>query len=184
MADSIFDYNQNVNKARAASLGVTLLTGEAAFLEAEKKPLRRDLGETTFNVGDRIEIPSEINDQFMAMPITVIKGQPVNTVVRCLCKVTDAAGVVHAKELFIGTIRKSVMNVETKLAVSAKGTAHDLIAKCVMESEAWKLLLGKTLIVKDSVTVPIMRRSFTQGTPDRPSNTAILTIDVEETPAA
>lgn len=180
MADSIFDYSQGVNKARAAALGVTLLTGEAAFLEAEKKPLRRDLGEATFNVGDRIEIPSEINDQFQAMPIT--KGQA--SVVRCLCKVTDASGNVNTKELFIGTIRKSVMSTETKQPISAKGTAHDLIAKCVMESEAWKLLLGKTLVVKDSITVPIMRRSFVQGTPDRPSNTAILTIDIEEKPAA
>lgn len=171
--DNLFAFAQNYAEARAKSLGGNIVKGSAAF-EGEDTPVRRDLSETQFNAGDKIEIPANASsEQWIRTPLT--RGQ--DPVTRALCKVTASDGSVSVKELFMGTLMKSVQNRETKQNVSVTGTITDYTRNCITKKEVWEKLFGKTLEVVSVQMVPIIRRGF-NGQPDRATETSVLKINV------
>ena len=173
--DNLFAFASQYAEARANALGGNIVKGSAAF-EGEDTPVRRDLSETQFNVGDKIEIPANAaSEQWIRTPLT--KGQ--DPVTRALCKVTANDGSVSVKELFIGTLMKSVQNRETKQNVSVTGTITNYTANCITKKEVWEKLFGKTLEVVAVQLVPIIRRGF-NGQPDRATETSVLKINVLE----
>ena len=94
-------------------------------------------------------------------------------------KVTAADGTVTARELFYGTLTKSVQNRETKQTVAVTGTIVDELRNCIMQKEGWLKLCGKKLKVTNAVEVPIIRRGW-NGQPDRATTTTVYSIDVVE----
>lgn len=171
--DGLFAFAQNYAEARAKALGGNIVKGAAAF-EAEDVPVRRDLSETQFNVGDKIVLPANAtSDQWINTPLT--RGQ--NPVTRALCEVTAADGTKSVKELFLGTLMKSVQNRETKQNVSVTGNIVEYTRNCVTKKEVWEKLFGKTLEVVGVQMVPIIRRGF-NGQPDRATETSVLKINV------
>jgi hypothetical protein len=171
--DGLFAFAQNYAEARAKALGGNIVKGAAAF-EAEDTPVRRDLSETQFNVGDKIVLPANAtSDQWINTPLT--RGQ--NPVTRALCEVTAADGTKSVKELFLGTLMKSVQNRETKQNVSVTGNIVEYTRNCVTKKEVWEKLFGKTLEVVGVQMVPIIRRGF-NGQPDRATETSVLKINV------
>lgn len=171
--DNLFAFAQNYAEARAKSLGGNMVKGAAAF-EAEDTPVRRDLSETQFNVGDKITLPADANsEQWINTPLT--RGQ--NPVTRALCEVVAADGSKSVKELFMGTLMKSVQNRETKQNVSVTGSITNYTKDCITKKEVWTKLFGKTLEVVGVQMVPIIRRGF-NGQPDRATETSVLKINV------
>ena len=171
--DTLFAFATQYAEARAIALGGNIVKGATAF-EGEDTPVRRDLSETQFNVGDKIEIPADANsEQWIRTPLT--RGQ--DPVTRALCKVTASDGTVSVKELFMGTLMKSVQNRETKQNVSVTGSITNYTQNCITKKEVWQKLFGKTLEVKAVQMVPIIRRGF-NGQPDRATETSVLKIDV------
>lgn len=171
--DGLFAFAQNYAEARAKALGGNIVKGAAAF-EAEDTPVRRDLSETQFNVGDKIVLPADAtSNQWINTPLT--RGQ--NPVTRALCEVTAADGTKSVKELFLGTLMKSVQNRETKQNVSVTGNIVEYTRNCVTKKEVWEKLFGKTLEVVGVQMVPIIRRGF-NGQPDRATETSVLKINV------
>lgn len=171
--DGLFAFAQNYAEARAKALGGNIVKGAAAF-EAEDAPVRRDLSETQFNVGDKVVLPANAtSDQWINTPLT--RGQ--NPVTRALCEVTAADGTKSVKELFLGTLMKSVQNRETKQNVSVTGNIVEYTRNCVTKKEVWEKLFGKTLEVVGVQMVPIIRRGF-NGQPDRATETSVLKINV------
>lgn len=173
--ESLFAFATNYAEARAKALGGNIVKGAAAF-EVEDAPVRRDLSETQFNIGDKIVIPADANsEQWICTPLT--RGQ--NPVTRALCEVTASDGTKSVKELFLGTLMKSVQNRETKQNVSVTGSITQFTANCITKKEVWQKLFGKTLEVVGVQMVPIIRRGF-NGQPDRPTETSVLKINVLE----
>lgn len=173
--EGLFAFASQYAEARAKALGGNIVKGAAAF-EAEDTPVRRDLSETQFNVGDKILIPADAtSEQWINTPLT--RGQ--NPVTRALCEVTASDGTKSVKELFLGTLMKSVQNRETKQNVAVTGSIVDYTRNCVTKKEVWEKLFGKTLEVVGSQMVPIIRRGF-NGQPDRATETSILKINVLE----
>lgn len=171
--DNLFAFATQYAEARANALGGNIVKGATAF-EGEDTPVRRDLSETQFNVGDKIEIPANAtSEQWIRTPLT--RGQ--DPVTRALCKVTDKDGNVSVKELFMGTLMKSVQNRETKQNISVTGSITDYTRNCVTKKEVWEKLFGKTLEVVAVNMVPIIRRGF-NGQPDRATETSVLKINV------
>ena len=113
------------------------------------------------------------SDQWINTPLT--RGQ--NPVTRALCEVTAADGTKSVKELFLGTLMKSVQNRETKQNVSVTGNIVEYTRNCVTKKEVWEKLFGKTLEVVGVQMVPIIRRGF-NGQPDRATETSVLKINV------
>ena len=98
--ESLFAFATNYAEARAKALGGNIVKGAAAF-EVEDAPVRRDLSETQFNIGDKIVIPATADsEQWICTPLT--RGQ--NPVTRALCEVTASDGTKSVKELFLGTL--------------------------------------------------------------------------------
>ena len=94
--ESLFAFATNYAEARAKALGGNIVKGAAAF-EVEDAPVRRDLSETQFNIGDKIVIPATADsEQWICTPLT--RGQ--NPVTRALCEVTASDGTKSVKELF------------------------------------------------------------------------------------
>ena len=173
--ESLFAFATNYAEARAKALGGNIVKGAAAF-EVEDAPVRRDLSETQFNIGDKIVIPATADsEQWICTPLT--RGQ--NPVTRALCEVTASDGTKSVKELFLGTLMKSVQNRETKQNVSVTGSIINFTSNCITKKEVWQKLFGKTLEVVGVQMVPIIRRGF-NGQPDRPTETSVLKINVLE----
>ena len=166
--------NWACNKAFCAKLGVEIKTGLDAF-ESNDTVVRRSLEDAMFHVGDIVEIPAKDSDQWVSCPVA--KGG--NAVVRPVCKVTASDGTVTARELFYGTLTKSVQNCETKQTVAVTGTIVDELRNCIMQKEGWLKLCGKKLKVTNAVEVPIIRRGW-NGQPDRATTTTVYSIDVVE----
>lgn len=175
MADSIFDYTIRVNKEIAKAMKSELKTGAAAMATA-KTVMRRSLDETIFKVNDIIIIPEwdENSEQWISMPMSE-KGNPV---FRCVCEVHNGDNK-FVKELFMGTLRKSVRNRETNEFVSVTGTVVELLKGEYMLEDAWKKLAGKKLKVIAITTVPVIKRGY-KGDPDRITTSDVLTIDIVE----
>jgi hypothetical protein len=171
--DTLFAFAIDYNKAVCEKWGVEIKTGLDAF-ESNNTVVRRNLEDAMFRVGDIIEIPADKgSEQWLSLPVAK-GGDPV---VRPLCRVTAADGTVTARELFYGTLTKSVQNRETKQSVAVTGTIVDELRNCIMQKEGWEKLLGKKLKVTNAVEVPIIRRGW-NGQPDRPTTTTVYSIDV------
>lgn len=171
--DTLFSFAIEYNKAVCEKWGVEIKTGLDAF-ESNNTLVRRNLEDSMFHVGDIIEIPADkTSKQWLSLPVAK-GGDPV---VRPLCRVTAADGTVTARELFYGTLTKSVRNRETKKSVSVKGTIVDELRNCIMQEEGWEKLLGKKLKVTNATEVPIIRRGW-NGQPDRATTTTVYDIDV------
>ena len=68
--ESLFAFATNYAEARAKALGGNIVKGAAAF-EVEDAPVRRDLSETQFNIGDKIVIPATADsEQWICTPLT------------------------------------------------------------------------------------------------------------------
>lgn len=172
--DTLFNFAIEYNKAFCAKLGVEIKTGLEAF-ESNDTVVRRSLEDAMFHVGDIVEIPAKDSGQWVSCPVA--KGG--NAVVRPVCKVTAVDGTVTARELFYGTLTKSVQNRETKQTVAVTGTIVDELRNCIMQKEGWLKLCGKKLKVTNAVEVPIIRRGW-NGQPDRATTTTVYSIDVVE----
>lgn len=171
--DTLFSFAIEYNKAWCNKLNVEMKTGLDAF-ESNDTVVRRSLEDAMFHEGDIIEIPAKDSEQWISCPVA--KGG--NAVTRPVCKVTDKDGNVTARELFYGTLTKSVQNRETKETVSVTGSVVDLLRNCILQKEGWLKLVGKKLKITGATEVPIIRRGW-NGQPDRSTTTTVYSIDVE-----
>lgn len=176
MAENIFAYSLEVNKKKAELMGAKLKTGKEAMADASKVVMRKSADESIFFEGDEIIIPKwdEEPERWQSMPMAE-KGKPV---FRCAVEVHNVDNV-YEKELFMGTLRKTVQDKETGEYVSTSGTVVDLLKGIYMLDEAWQAVAGKRLKVTAVKTVPVIKRGF-NGNPDRPGMSNVLTIDVME----
>ena len=164
----------NNAQVRANALNLECLTGKAAFAK-EDKPARRDLGEVIFSKGDTFVIPKdESSEQWISAPVSR-DGQPIT---RAIVEVTSADGTVSAKELFIGTLNKTVIDRVTKQPVSVGGNITSYTTGKPLNSDIWKALFGKTITVTNEKKVATIRRGF-NGQPDREVETSVLSFDVK-----
>lgn len=179
MNDSLFSAQQQIVEAQARAYNGTASFGEDAF-KNDDKPRRRNIEESLFNEGDVIVLPKlpsaspEDAKKWISAPLSK-GGDPIT---RCLVYVTDKNGNESVKQLFAGTLTKSVRNRDTGVTVHANGTAVDAIADCITNQDIWKTLAGKTLVISKATTVPTIRRGF-NGQPDRPADGTVLTIDLK-----
>lgn len=165
----------------AQNYGTTVLTGADA-MKLDEKVARRNLADSVFADGDVVTIPAlptdnatdAQNKQWIALPINK-GGDPVT---RCLCEVTSKDGKKSVKELFAGTFRKFVRNRESGEDVYSNGSAVDLVADCVSNTEIWEQLAGKTIEFSAPKQVPTVIRGF-NGRPDRNGNQTVWTINVK-----
>lgn len=166
--------------AQAKKLRVSSLSGAAA-LAKDDKPRGRNFAETLFSDGDVVEVPAypdkdepkDTDAQWIALPMTAT-GDPI---LRVLCKVTNGK-VVSYKQLFCGTLTKSVTNRENGASVSVSGTLADEIADCVTNIDVWKKVAGRTLTFVSHEDVPIVQRGF-GGDPDRNKSAMVFSIDID-----
>ena len=166
--------------AQAKKLKVSSLSGAAA-LAKDDKPRGRNFAETLFSDGDVVEVPAypdkdnpkDSDAQWVALPMTAT-GDPI---LRVLCKVTNGK-VTTYKQLFCGTLTKSVTNRENGASVSVSGTLADEIADCVTNIDVWKKVAGRTLTFVSHEDVPIVQRGF-GGDPDRNKSAMVFSIDID-----
>lgn len=177
MAENIFAYSLEVNKKKAELMGTELKTGKAAMADASKVVMRKSADESIFFVGDEIIVPAwdETNERWQSMPMSNKNDKPV---FRCLVEVHNGDNV-YEKELFMGTLRKTVQDRETGEYVSTSGTVVDLLKGIYMLDEAWQAVADKRLKVTAVKSVPVIKRGY-NGNPDRPGTSNVLTIDVME----
>lgn len=150
-------------------------SGREAFEANANTVVRRSLDEALYHEGDVLELAASFDDEGRWLSLPVAKGG--DPVLRAVCKVTDKDGNVTARELFYGTLTKSVQNRETKQTVSVTGTVVDLLRNCILQNDGWQKLLGKKLKITGATEVPIIRRGW-NGQPDRPTTTTVYSIDV------
>lgn len=178
MNDSLYSAQVRYIEAQSKQFKGELTSGVDAF-KADDKPRRINVGDSIFKKGDVFTLPNlpETSEadakRWIAAPLSK-NGDPI---LRCLVECKGDDGVESVKQLFAGTLTKSVRNRDTGVTVMTSGTAADAIADCVTNQDIWKKLAGKTLVVKDITTVPIIRRGF-NGQADRPGDAQVLTIDL------
>lgn len=175
--DTLFSFTNEYNKAWCAKLGVEMKSGREAFEANANTVVRRSLDEALYHEGDVLELAASFDDEGRWLSLPVAKGG--DPVFRAVCKVTDKDGNVTARELFYGTLTKSVQNRETKQTVSVTGTVVDLLRNCILQNDGWQKLLGKKLKITKATEVPIIRRGW-NGQPDRATTTTVYSIDVVE----
>ena len=178
MNDSLLSAQVRYVEAQAKQFKGEMVNGEDAF-KLDDKPRRINVGDSIFKEGDVITLPNLPNTspadaaRWIAAPLSK-NGDPI---LRCLVEVKDNSGVESVKQLFAGTLTKSVRNRDTGVTVTTNGTAADAIADCVTNQDIWKALAGKSLKITKITTVPVIRRGF-NGQADRPGDAQILTIDL------
>lgn len=178
MNDSLYSAQVRYIEAQANQFKGSVTNGVDAF-KADDKPRRINVGDSIFKQGDTFTLPNlpetspEDAKRWIAAPLSK-NGDPV---LRCLVECKGDDGVESVKQLFAGTLTKIVRNRDTGVNVMTNGTAADAIADCVTNTDIWKKLAGKTLVVKAVTTVPIIRRGF-NGAADRPGDAQVLTIDL------
>lgn len=170
-------------EASARNMGVSALSGFDS-LELDDKPRRRSIGETVFKDGDVLTVPplpvkgepKDTDSLWKALPISA-GGDPILRVV-CSCYNTESKKTT-AKQLFAGTLSKSLMNRDTLVETPVTGTIVAYLADCVTNTQVWNKIAGHKLHFVSHTDVPYVQIGF-NGAPDRNKTGSVFEINIEE----
>lgn len=146
----------------AAGPGAVVEKGANAIAQGSNKPARVFLTDRLLQQGDIISLPKMEGEDDLARWLyapAVPGGDPV---LHCLGRISRGSQSLSFP-IFIGNFVKEVTALDgtskRNTVVDKAGSAIDLVTTCANLGEQWRILAGRTFVVKTITPVKTMKRN-------------------------